>query len=182
MSDKIKLEMTEDQAKVVMVALDSYNRAKLYQFYLWFEAVFPELSVDYDDQKKLEEFFDSFIEQKRNFKDADTILSYCVYKTLRQYFSVKDNDGYFGFGVSFDGPLGVTPDDCPKIEGFKLYKDIKIPKKFLKLLDDEKYELFWKNVDNEVLPKYDVISWEKIQILKQEKLLRIWKPHKRDIY
>ena len=49
-------------------------------------------------------------------------LAYEIYSTLRQYVSLKNNDGYEGAGVSYSSPLQITQIPLPVIEGFSADK------------------------------------------------------------
>jgi hypothetical protein len=45
-------------------------------------------------------------------------LAHEIYSTLRQYVSLKNNDGYEGSGVNYYSPLMITQVPLPVIEGF----------------------------------------------------------------
>jgi hypothetical protein len=56
-------------------------------------------------------------------------LAYEIYSTLRQYVSLKNNDGYEAVGVNYLDPLQITEVPLPRIEGFTAEKRFPIKDK-----------------------------------------------------
>ena len=56
-------------------------------------------------------------------KIADGNIAYEIRQTIRQYLTVKRNDGFFDYmNVGFDDPLNVSGEPLPTIEGFSKEK------------------------------------------------------------
>lgn len=86
----------------------------------------------------------------------DGNLAYEIRQTIRQYLTVKSNDGFFNYmNVSFDDPLKVTEEPLPVIEGFEKSKtfvveDSKINNQLNKLFKEKKpnWQKMWELVEN----------------------------------
>jgi hypothetical protein len=65
---------------------------------------------------------------KEMIKSGGT-LAYEIYSTLRQYVSLKNNDGYEAVGVNYLDPLQITEVPLPRIEGFTAEKRFPIKDK-----------------------------------------------------
>ncbi len=143
--DKIKLELTEKQAAVVMQALEAFSRASMGQFKYALQEMFPHIPLNYADGEELEHL----IRQRLNLialekgKDpyfpieSDTSwgiyqqdkchngsIAWPIYQALRQYLAVKRNDGYFDWSfVTYDDPADCGGEPAPTIEACVKYKD-----------------------------------------------------------
>ena len=56
-------------------------------------------------------------------KIGDAKVAYEVKKTFEEFLSVKNNDGCWGTGTNFRGPLKASDEPFPDILDFKKYKD-----------------------------------------------------------
>ncbi len=96
----------------------------------------------------------------------DGILAYEVQKTLEEYLAVKNNDGVWGSGCNFHGPLKATKEPFPIIEGFTDYKDFPLTraqtKKILPHYHNNDYKKMWKAYD---ALKLDLPKGDKSQIM-----------------
>ncbi len=117
-------------------------------------------------------------------KMGDAKIAYEINKTLQEFLSVKNNDGFYGSGANFHGPLKASEIPFPEIEGFIKYKDYPLPdpqtnKKAYELLITKKYEELWDLVDSLNL---DLPKGEKKELLPVEigVIIRVWKPYKKD--
>ena len=143
--DKIKLELTDKQAAVVMQALDAFSRASMGQFKYALQEMFPHIPLSYEDGEELEHI----IRQRLNLiaitklrplyfpEESNTswgiyqqdkchngTIAWPIYQALRQYLAVKNNDGYFDHSfVTYDDPADCGGEPAPTIEGFTKWKD-----------------------------------------------------------
>jgi len=86
-------------------------------------------------------------------------LAYEIYSTLRQYVSLKNNDGYEGSGVNYRSPLQITEVPLPRIEGFSAEKRFPIKGKAIvdkldKAQEIKDYSKVWDVVGEYLKRKY----------------------------
>ena len=86
-------------------------------------------------------------------------LAYEIYSTLRQYVSLKNNDGYEGNGVNYLSPLQITEVPLPRIEGFSAEKRFPIKGKAVvnkldKAHETKNYMKVWHVVGEYMERKY----------------------------
>lgn len=86
-------------------------------------------------------------------------LAYEIYSTLRQYVSLKNNDGYEGSGVSYYSPSKITQVPLPVIEGFSADKRFVIKGKAIvnkldKAHETKNYMKVWQVVGEYMARKY----------------------------
>ena len=90
-------------------------------------------------------------------------LAYEIYSTLRQYVSLKNNDGYEGNGVSYGSPLHITKIPLPVIEGFSTEKRFPIKGKAIvgkldKAQETKNYNKVWQVVGEYIEQKYPELN------------------------
>ena len=90
-------------------------------------------------------------------------LAYEIYSTLRQYVSLKNNDGWEGDGVSYCSPLHITKVPLPVIEGFSTDKRFVIKGKAIvnkldKAHETKNYMKVWQVVGEYIERKYPEIG------------------------
>jgi hypothetical protein len=86
-------------------------------------------------------------------------LAYEIYSTLRQYVSLKNNDGWEGNGVSYGSPLHITKVPLPVIEGFTAEKRFPIKGKVIvnkldKAHETKNYNKVWQVIGEYMERKY----------------------------
>ena len=129
----MKIELSDKQAAVIMSALEAFQRMRAGQFRIAFEEVFPKKCWDkgWDEMKEVEDYLKKFFfgdelkkgsywgipNQEKIGEDAQ--ISYEIYCVLRQFLSLKRNNGLFGMGTNFNSPLKLTDEPLPVIEGHK---------------------------------------------------------------
>jgi hypothetical protein len=95
----------------------------------------------------------------------DGSLAFEIEKTLTEYLSVKNNEGYWGSGCNFNGPLRTTKEPLPIIEGFPDYRDFPLTlaqtKKILPHYHKNDYKKMWETYDS---LKLDLPKGQKYQI------------------
>jgi hypothetical protein len=118
--NELTLKLKDEHINVLMNALEAYSRAKTGQFDMMLEAIFPEkaweMSRDERDALSVilrKYFIDDDLTQKNknaslgiyNEKTGDGKMAWTIKKILDEYRSVKNNHGFWGTHVGFDGPL-----------------------------------------------------------------------------
>ena len=99
---------------------------------------------------------------------------------------MKRNDGYYGAGCNFHGPLKATDEPLPEIENFLKYKSFnlgelnsEISDKVIKFCDKKKYKEAWELIDTLKLPKGEKSEIEIIDSFDgKEVFVKVWKPRK----
>jgi len=166
MSETYKLNLTESQLNVVYNALEAFTRAHTGQFDIWYESTFYYIKNKEDRKKFKTLFYDNIRHLNDVMKDhildatnnigitqssEESKIAYEISKVIKQFTSVKNNNGYFGYTTCFDGPLQLSQEPTPRIDEFKGYKDFPIFSGYferLKLLEDEsKFKEMWNIVD-----------------------------------
>ena len=99
-------------------------------------------------------------------KIGDAKVAYEVKKTFEEFLSVKNNDGCWGTGTNFRGPLKASDEPFPDILDFKKYKDYPLnktqSKKINKFYEKKEFDLMWDFIDS---LKLDLPRGEKTEIL-----------------
>jgi hypothetical protein len=101
-------------------------------------------------------------------------LAYEIYSTLRQYVSLKNNDGYEGVGVNYRSPLQITEVTLPVIEGFTAEKHFPIKGKSIvdkldKAQETKDYSKVWEVVGEYLKRKYpELEGYSQARIEKEE--------------
>ena len=89
-----------------------------------------------------------------------------IKKTVEEYLSVKNNDGCWGTGTNFRGPLKASDEPFPDILDFKKYKDYPLnktqSKKINKFYEKKEFDLMWNFIDS---LKLDLPRGEKKEIV-----------------
>jgi hypothetical protein len=101
-------------------------------------------------------------------------LAYEIYSTLRQYVSLKNNDGYEGNGVNYHDPLQITKVPLPVIEGFAAEKRFPIKGKTIvnkldKAHETKDYMKVWQVVGEYVERKYpELVGYSQARIERED--------------
>jgi pyruvate/2-oxoacid:ferredoxin oxidoreductase alpha subunit len=101
-------------------------------------------------------------------------LAYEIYSTLRQYVSLKNNDGYEGNGVNYRDPLQITKVPLPVIEGFAAEKRFPIKGKTIvnkldKAHETKDYMKVWQVVGEYVERKYpELVGYSQARIERED--------------
>jgi hypothetical protein len=101
-------------------------------------------------------------------------LAYEIYSTLRQYVSLKNNDGYEGNGVNYRSPLQITKVPLPVIEGFTAEKRFPIKGKAIvnkldKAQETKDYMKVWQVVGEYMERKYPELgNYSQARIEKED--------------
>lgn len=82
---------------------------------------------------------------------GDGQIAWEILSTLRQYISLKNNDGYHGMGVNYQDPLKLSEVPLPEIEGFSAEKKFQIKgkavvNKLRKMEETKDFTKFWEVV------------------------------------
>lgn len=171
-----KVSFTDKQLQVIVAALETYYRLRSSQVGIAMDVAYYDKSLSYDDRETIENLVKSiaFKEIKHpnsyygfnNPELKDGTLAFEIEKTLTEYLSVKNNDGHWGSGCNFNGPLKTTQEPLPIIEGFKEYKDYPLTraqtKKILPHYHKNDYVKMWQAYDK---LKLDLPKGERHQIL-----------------
>jgi hypothetical protein len=163
------IKLTDKHLRVIELALEVYCRMKLGQFTYAIEEAFGYI-CSVDDKELLEDvhvnlrrilFKDVEFMQKSqhasygitNEAVGDGREAYEIRQVIRQYRTVKQNDGFFDPRfTSNDDPLKVSGEPLPIIEGWN--KDHRMPieckktnKMLKKLVDAKQFTMAWTLVD-----------------------------------
>jgi hypothetical protein len=113
----------------------------------------------------------------------DGKIAYEITKTIDEYLSVKNNDGYYGHTVDFSGPLKASDEPLPEILEHKNYKDFVFDKKQSakanKLYSTKNFDKLWEYVYSS-FP--DLPKGEKIEIIPSfaNVTVRVYKPRRKN--
>lgn len=165
----MKITLSDEHTRVLLAALEAYERFKINQPKTALEQIFPkeywELGWDKMNQlcRPIQAAF--FPNHPHNGgpgicseEAGDARIAYEIQKTIQQYLALQKSGGWFGHTVDFDGsflnPSGLPP---PEIEGLEemQYKDYEIPLSFedkaIDLYDRKQWETLWGKI-NEWMP------------------------------
>lgn len=194
------IHLTDKHLQVIVTALNVYYRMRSGQVGMAISEAYCDKAIGYDERETIENLVKNiaFKEIKHphgyyGFSSPelkDGTLAFEIEKTLTEYLSVKANDGYWGSGCNFDGPLRTTDQPLPVVEGFKDYKDYPLTraqtKKILPHYHKNDYIKMWAAYDSLRLnlpkgEKYqiltDIATDEKSEIYERV-VVRITKPRK----
>ena len=135
-----KIKFTDEQLKIIDIALEAFCRGRTGQFGILMEFLFPEL--DYDKRKCIEDRVISFFaENDLGFtKNKTDLKMWDMHKLFDEYLSVKKNGGW-GNTVNFQGP--INQEGLPEIEGFSEWVEFIFPDKMQgeikRMFEDEDY-------------------------------------------
>ena len=193
MSKKVKIEFDEKHLPTIMAALEVYTRMKSGQVSIALNYISPQI-LGWNDSKEIENLvkekcFPSLTQNSYHGIGAkemgDAKVAYEIKKVIEEYISVKNNNGYWGFGCNFDGPcVNFSNIPFPTIENFNKYIDTPLGKRYYKkikkLITEKNYESAWEFIDKLVegkLPKYD--SAEVVEVPESGQfVIRCYKPRK----
>lgn len=175
--------LTKTQMRVIVRALEAFERAQMGQFKIAFEQIFEYESdeeyrkklkhLDWDEYSALEQMVKtSIFNRESNIHSNHSSLgiagvsesgkiAYEIEKVITQFLIVENNDGYWTDSYrSYDDPLKLSQEPLPVVKEFKKYKDYPIPKKHWKklreLFKENNMKSMWEIVD-QYIPK-DVSS------------------------
>jgi hypothetical protein len=110
----------------------------------------------------------------KEMNESGATLAYEVYSTIRQYVSLRNNDGYSELvGTQFRDPLHLTDVPLPIIENFTKEKVFEIKGKALvnklnKLEDSKNWNVFWDTIDLHLKKKYPELGgWDEARAERQ---------------
>lgn len=126
--------------------------------------------------------------------NEDSQTAWSIKKVIDEYLSVKGNDGYYGMGVNFQGP--IKPCECFRLidnswsyKDFDIFKDQKPIRSMMEKVRDTDHQLGWTEVweyVDEIYPKEERPFWSydsmSIQPIGEDCLgnmifgLRVYKP------
>jgi hypothetical protein len=186
------IKLSDTHLQVINTALEVYSRLRSGQIRM-------ALSTAYIDKQHVE---DIFVQEHRTEKliretylpelgltggsygfshpkMGDARIGYEILKTFEEFLSVKRNDGYYGTGTNFYGPLKASAEPYPEVVGFNKYKDFiltqKQTDKIKKFRDKKEYDKMWDYIDS-----IKKARGEKMQIIEglNKITLRVWRPQK----
>lgn len=194
------IHLTDKQLQVIVTALEVFYRMRSGQVGMAIDKAYRDKDISYDDRDTIENLVKSIafkeIQHPHSYYGfnspelKDGTLAYEIEKTFTEYLSVKNNDGYWGNGCNFNGPLRTTQEPLPIIEGFRDYKDFPLTRaqtrKILPHYYKKDYVKMWQAYDK---LKLGLPKGEKYQILTdilldkqgeayERVIVRITKPRK----
>ncbi len=180
----MKIELSDSQIRVLLAALEAFQRFRINQPKAAFEQIFPKQCHDlgWDKMEELcrpiqQAFLPDYPSNGGPGICNPSIgkepqIAYEIQKQIEQYQALKKSNGWFGSGREFDGamlnPSGEPP---PKIDGLEemLCKDFLIPEEYqdgiFVLIWANDYEKLWETV-KEALP--DLPHGDKMEILEKD--------------
>lgn len=187
----------QEHLPIISRALEAYARAKMGQFGIMVDEIFPEKMIGWDDRNEIERFMREIIfdEPKMkslsysygvgNEKVRDGQAAYEIHKVVNQFLAVQRSEGKWGYTTDYQDPLEYSGVALPEIQGFKKYIDYPIPDvdyKFTELYQAQNWKVCWEYIDEII--EYD--KGEKSEIVAEpyelvgegyvDYFLRIWKP------
>jgi len=159
----VTLKVTKEQAQIISNALDAYSRAKMGQFKNCFNAIFGFL--DYDDGDEIEKYLrEKIFPNDGTLKnpnasygmgyDKDSDEAFHMRKDIDEWVSVKNNNGYYGSTVNFQGRVFADKDS---IVVDKDFRSIKIPIEN-KYVIAELERIWEENIKNNSLIVWDMVE------------------------
>lgn len=169
------VHLTDEHIQVILTALKVLYRMRSGQVGIAIDEVYPDKYISYDDRQIIEKTVRTIAFKEIHYPNSyygfnspklgSGILAFEIEKTLDEYLSVKNNDGYWGTGCNFHGPIKATQEPLPIIEGFRDYKDFPLTraqtKKILPHYHDNDYKKMWEAYDG---LKLNLPKGEKYQI------------------
>lgn len=170
------VHLTNKHLQVIVTALSCFYRLRSGQVGMAMDEAYRDKDISYDDRENIENLVKSIAFKEIKHANSyygfnspelkDGTLAFEIEKTLTEYLSVKNNDGYWGNGCNFNGPLPTSSKEpLPIIEGFRDYKDFPLTraqtKKILPYYHKNDYKKMWKAYDS---LKLDLPKGEKYQI------------------
>ena len=118
----------------------------------------------------------SFGISNKQVKDGD--IAYEIRQTIRQFLSLKRNNGFFEWFTNFDDPLKVSDEPLPIIEKFQKGKSFLINDDKLKVcVKKKKWKEAWEIVDDFMKtnhPEIDLHGIRKIQYNRKSKMYELF--------
>lgn len=163
------VKLSDKHLQTINSALEVYYRLKAGQIGIALDEAYPGV-LDYDARQDIEgkvhrEIFPELTRGSgysfNSPKLGDARIAYEIKKTFEEYLSVKNNDGYYGFGRSFDGPLKASHEPLPVVLEHKNYKDFPLNQresfKLRKFIDSRDWDGAWTYVKSVLidLPRGD---------------------------
>ena len=193
------IHLTDRQLQVIVTGLEVFYRLRSGQVGIAMDLAYRDKGLSYNETEAIENLVKSMAFKEIKHPNSyygfsspelkDGTLAYEIEKTLTEYLSVKNNDGYWGSGCNFNGPVRTTQEPLPIIEGFRDYKDFPLTraqtKKVLPHYHNNDCKKMWEAYDKLKLglpkgEKYQILTdiatekgenWERI-------VVRITKPRK----
>lgn len=190
MSNTVKL--TDKHLAVINTALEVYYRLKSGQINIALDEAFSH-SIDREELNYIEKTIRKNTHKNLPISAAygfnspeigDARIAYEIKKTIEEYLSVKNNNGFYGSTVNFHGPLKASDEPLPVILEHKGYKDYKLNKrqssKINKLYASKDFKKMWEYVDG---LKLNLPKGEKTEIVPSLEgvTIRVYKPRLKNI-
>lgn len=195
------ITLSNKQASVILAALEAFQRARMGQFSMALEQIFPKKCLN----KGWEEMQDLEIELKKFFfgdelsKNSywgipnkeqvgeDAQIAYEIFGTMRQFMALEKSGGIYEGYTNYNSPLKLSNEPLPEIDGHKelTYKIHEFPDQVAakKLLAEKKFDKLWEMVEDMKLP-YGYCRAREIMLVEgnfpetQKLVLRVEGPHK----
>jgi len=202
--NKTKISFTDKQLSLIQSALEILYRLRSGQVGMAMDIVYFDKGLSWDEQQDIERFIRDIVfngEKDRsapaneptaysaafgvgNKEIGEGNLAYEIEKTIRQYLSVKKNNGYWEVNCGFYDPLKITDEPLPEIEGFNKWIDFPLTvaqsKKILRHYTKKDYLKMWQEYDKLEL---DLPKCEKREIIpidaEKKVVIRCHKPQKK---
>lgn len=198
-----KIHFTDKQLRVIVTALSCFYRLRSGRVGIAMDEAYKDKDISYDDRETIEKVVRTIafkgIQHPHSYYGfsspqlKDGTLAFEIEKTLDEYLSVKNNDGYWGSGCNFNSPLKTTQEPLPIIEGFADYKDFPLTraqtKKILPHYHNNDYKKMWEVYDSLKLglpkgEKYQITTGQftgkeaKVGGSNERLIVRVTKPRK----
>lgn len=168
------VKLTDNHLKVINKALETYYRLKSGQVSIALDTAY-DYAINYDDALDIEYRVRQILPKYKNMHPnasfgvgnkeiGDANIAYEIKKTFEEYLAVTNNDGYYGNGVNFNGPLKVSDEPLPVVTNFKNYKDYPLNReqstKIVELIDKKDADKVWQYIHtlDLGLPKADKLE------------------------
>lgn len=168
------VKLSDAHLRVINKALETYARLKSGQIKIALDTAYDH-ALDWEEADGVEKRIRSLLPQYKNLSSSASYgvgspqlgaanIAYEIKKTFEEYLAVKNNDGFYGHTVDFDGPLKVSEEPLPIIEDHKNYKDYPLNRDqsydVLREFNMGRYKEMWKVIDsfNLKLPKAEKLE------------------------
>lgn len=155
------VKLSDVHLAVINAALETYFRLKTGQVAIALDIAY-DYKLNYKQTQSIEDQIKTLVYPKIASRGTsygvgspeigDATIAYEIRKTFEEYVAVKNNNGYYGHTVDFDGPVKISDVPLPIIVDHKNYKDFILnkreSKKVNKLLNEKDYEGAWKYIDS----------------------------------
>jgi len=194
------ITLSNKQASVILAALEAFQRARMGQFSMALEQIFPKkcLAKGFEEMQTLEMDLKKFFFGDELSKNSywgipnkekvgeDAQIAYEIFGTMRQFMALEKSGGIYENYTNYNSPLKLSDEPLPEIDGHKelTYKIHEFPDQVAakKLFAEKKFDKLWDMVDSMKLP-YGYCSAKEIMLVEgdlpetQKLVLRVEEPH-----